>query len=193
MLAGSNPAARTRQSQSPRSPYRGAGRLFFRTRFAGSTTFCRCLIMICGFSLSMPPRLPNCDMRFLPHQSPRLPSRFPAPLYRRVLFDPPCRSPIRFGGTRCRRFPPSVPFPIGWEGSAPAPLPASLSVQSASRLSPRLAFRRAAWCLRSFVQMDREDACFPRTYPFSPSLSSQHVIHLIDIHAGVVERQTRQI
>lgn len=124
MLAGSNPAARTSQSQSPRSPYRGAGRLFC-TRFAGSMAFRRCPIMTSCFSFPIPSRLSNCDM-LLSSLSPRLPSRFPAPPYRRVLFDPPCRSPIRFGGTRCRRLSHYVvPFPIGGKVRLPprSPLP----------------------------------------------------------------------
>lgn len=45
--------------------------------------------------------------------------------------------------------PPSSPHSLSDRrgGSSPAPLPASLTVQSASRLPPRLAFRRAARCL----------------------------------------------
>ena len=117
MLAGSNPAARTRQSQSPRSPYRGAGRLFC-TRFAGSMTSRRHQIMICGSSLSMPSFLFNRLITICgspPHQSPRLPYRFSVPPHRIALFDPPCRTTIRLGGTRCRCPPSRVSFPIGGE------------------------------------------------------------------------------
>lgn len=123
MLAGSNPAARTRQFQSPRFPYRGAGRLFFRTRFAGSMAFRQCQIMTSGSSLPIPPRLSNRDIRLLHYQSPRRPYRFPAPPHRRTLFDSPCHVSIQPDGTRCRRIPHYVvPFPIGGKTrSRPAP------------------------------------------------------------------------
>lgn len=119
----------------------------------------------------------NCDMRFLPHQSPLLSYRFLAPSHRRTLCDSPCRAPIRLDWTQCHRLHPRVPFPIGGESQLTLLAPLPLSVQSASRLPPRLAFRRAARCLRSFVQMSWEDACFSRTYPFSTSIPPRHVIH----------------
>lgn len=189
MLAGSNPAARTRQFQSPRFPYRGAGRLFFRTRFAGSTTFCRCLIMICGFLLPMPLRLSNCDMRFLPHQSPRRSSRFPAPPYRRVLFDPPCRSPIRFGGTRCRRLPHYVvPFPIGGKVRLPLRSPFSIRPIGFSPFSsPRFPPDGSVSFLFAFLY-GRRGGCifFVCIFVFSVDFAAA-CDTLIDIHAGVVE------
>lgn len=63
MLAGSNPAARTSQSQSPRSPYRGAGRLFsYSVRwldgFPPTPNH-----EICGSPISDHSRLFNCDMQ----------------------------------------------------------------------------------------------------------------------------------
>lgn len=60
-----------------------------------------------------------------------------------------------------------------------------LASLSARRLgvSPTIRFPiRAAGRIRVF-----------RAYIFFPSISPGHVIHLIGIHAGVVERQTRQI
>lgn len=193
MLAGSNPAARTRQSQSPRSPYRGAGRLF-SIWFAGLTTFCRCF-MICSSSLSTLPAYPIAICGSPPHQSPRLPYRFSVPPHRIALFDPPCRTTIRFSGTR--RPPPFSPRSLsdGRGGSVPPPLHASLSVQSASRLPPRLAFRWAARCLcLSALLYGRRGECvfFARISVF-PVDSATVCDTLIDIHAGVVERQTRQI
>lgn len=126
MLAGSNPAARTSQFQSPRSPYRGAGR-FFRTRFAGSVTFRRCPIMICGSSLPMPPRLFNHGIRF---------SSF---------FMPPrlSNSDMRFSLSHI--FPPLVPFSraAASDGSirfsAPCPL-FGLAGRDVTALSPRVPF-----------------------------------------------------
>lgn len=144
MHAGSNPAARTSQSQSPRSPYRGAGRLFC-TRFAGSMAFRQCQIMTSGSSLPIPPRLSNRDIRLLHYQSPRRPYRFPAPPHRRTLFDSSCHVSIQPDGTRCRRIPHCVvPFPMVRGGVGSSFSPRFLSVQSASRLPLRLAFRRAA-------------------------------------------------
>lgn len=141
MLAGSNPAARTRQFQSPRSPYRGAGRLFC-TRFAGSMAFRQCQIMTSGSSLPIPPRLSNRDIRLLHYQSPRRPYRFPAPPHRRILFDSPCHVSIQPDGTRCRRIPHYVvPFPIGGKTrSRPAPRfpirPIGFSPPSSPRFPP---------------------------------------------------------
>lgn len=111
MLAGSNPAARTSQSQSPRSPYRGAGRLFC-TRFAGSMASRRHQIMICGSPLSMPSFLFNRLITICgspPHQSSRLPYCFPASQHRRTLFDPPFRASIRLDETRIAAFLPAFP------------------------------------------------------------------------------------
>lgn len=172
MLAGSNPAARTRQFQSPRFPYRGAGRLFC-TRFASSMTFRRYPIMTSGSSLPMPPRLSNCDMRFPHYQSPSCPYRFPASPHRRVLCDPPCRSP--YLAWRDVIPPLSSPRSLfdGRGGLAHAPLPASLSAQSASRLHPRLASRRTARCLPYYsipYTTGGEDVYFSGAYPFSPSI-----------------------
>lgn len=113
MLAGSNPAARTSQSQSSRSPYRGAGRLFC-TRFAGSIASHR-HSMICGSLLPISFRLFNHDMRlsfpYLPASRIVFPRRRIGYLYsiRRVA------PPIRLGRTRYHRLPPSVPFPIDGE------------------------------------------------------------------------------
>ena len=70
MHVGSNPTARTSQFQSPRSPYRRAGRLF-SIRFADSIASCWCpiicvfpfpcllayLITICGFPSHISPLL----------------------------------------------------------------------------------------------------------------------------------------
>lgn len=141
MHAGSNPAARTRQSQSSRSPYRGAGRLF-RTRFAGSTTFCRCF-MICGSLLSIPFRLSNLNMRFPPsHISPP-----PVPFSRTAASEESMRStvPLFYSVWRdAMPLPPRVLFPMGGEARSPLSLHAFLSAQSASRLPPRFAFRRTA-------------------------------------------------
>lgn len=141
MHAGSNPAARTSQSQSPRFPYRGAGRLFC-TRFAGSMAFRQCQIMTSGSSLPIPPRLSNRDIRLLHYQSPRRPYRFPAPPHRRILFDSPCHVSIQPDGTRCRRIPHYVvPFPIGGKTrSRPAPRfpirPIGFSLPSSPRFPP---------------------------------------------------------
>lgn len=111
MHAGSNPAARTSQSQSPRSPYRGAGRLFsYPVR-----------------RLDDFPPAPNHDMRlFASHTSPPIQLRYAAffpisplpvplsaPTHRIALFDSPFRAAIRLGLTRCRRLPPRVSFPMG--------------------------------------------------------------------------------
>lgn len=152
-------------------------------------------IMIFSSSLPIPLRLSNRDMRLPPHQSPRLPYRFSVPPHRIALFNPPCQSPIRLGGARCRRLPPRVSFPMDEEARSRPPLHASLSVQSASRLPPRLAFRWAARCLcLSALLYGRRGECvfFARISVF-PVDSATVCDTLIDIHAGVVERQTRQI
>lgn len=194
MLAGSNPAARTSQSQSPRSPYRGAGRLF-RTRFAGSMTSRRHQIMICGSLLPIPPRLSN---RYIPppYQSPRLPYRFSRasasenPI--RFAVPPP---PIRLGGTRYHRLPPSVPFPIDGEDRSRFSLrfpirPIGFSPSS----SPRFPQCSSVSPLLSAFLYERRGGCvfFARMSVF-PVDSVAICDTLIDIHAGVVERQTRQI
>ena len=127
MHVGSNPTARTSQSQSPRSPYRGAGRLFC-TRFAGSMTSRRHQIMICGSLLPIPPRLSN---RYIPHpyQSPRLPYRFSR--------ASASENPIRFAVPRpysawrdatlpsfCSRYAPRFPIrPIGFSPSSSSRFP----------------------------------------------------------------------
>lgn len=193
MLAGSNPAARTSQSQSPRSPYRGAGRLFC-TRFAGSMAFRRCPIMTSCFSFPIPSRLSNCDM-LLSSLSPRLPSRFPAPPYRRVLFDPPCRSPIRFGGTRCRRLPHYVvPFPIGGKVRLPLRSPFSIRPIGFSPFSsPRFPPDGSVSFLFAFLYDRRGGSVFFVCIFVFPVDFAAACDTLIDIHAGVVEWQTRQI
>lgn len=145
--------------------------------------------MRCGSPLFVPSRLSNRDIPS--YQSSRHSYRFPAPSYRIALFDSPCRSPIRFGGTRRPRLSPRVPFTIGGENLSPAwlsfdsrsalaMLPASLFVQSASHSPPRFAFRRAARCLPYYplpYTTGGEDAYFSHTYSFSSSISTRHVIH----------------
>ena len=120
MHVGSNPTARTSQSQSPRSPYRGAGRLFlYQVRRLDNFLS---VPMICGSSSPIPPRLSNRDIRLPPHQSPCLPYCFPSPTPRIVLFDSPCRTPIRLGGKqRPSRLPPCIPFSIGGEARPRSP------------------------------------------------------------------------
>lgn len=204
MHVGSNPTARTSQSQSPRSPYRGAGRLFC-TRFAGSMASRRHQIM--RYAVLPFPCLPVYPIAIYPAINlPAFRTVFPAPPHRRTLFDSPCRAPIRLGGTRRPRLSPRVPFTIGGENLSPAwlsfdsrsalaMLPASLFVQSASRLPPRFAFRRTTRrLLLSAYLYGRRGGCvfFARMSVF-PVDSVAICDTLIDIHAGVVERQTRQI
>ena len=78
--------------------------------------------VICGSSLPIPFRLFNHDMRLPPpHQSPRLPYRFSVPPHRIALFDPPCRTTIRFSGTR--RPPPFSSRSLhDWRGDKRLPL-----------------------------------------------------------------------
>lgn len=148
---------------------------FFRTRFAGSMASRRHQIMRCGSPLSAPSSLSNRDIPS--YQSPRLPYRFS----RAAASENPIRFavPRPYSAWRDATPPSFSPRSLhDWrQGSASAPLPAFLSVQSASRLPPRLAFRQTARCLRSFVQMSVDDTCFSRAYPFSPSISPRHVIH----------------
>lgn len=190
MLAGSNPAARTRQSQSPRSPYRGAGRLFC-TRFAGSMAFRQCQIMTSGSSLPISPRLSNRDIRLLHYQSPRRPYRFLAPPHRRTLCDPSCSSSIRFGGTRCRFLPA---------------FPSRLTGRLSSRFSPRFPICLIGFSPSSSPRFPPDGSVSPLFRAdelggcvFFAHISVFHVDSasacdtLSDIHAGVVERQTRQI
>lgn len=76
-------------------------------------------------------------------------------------------------------FLPAFPFRLTGR-IGPASLSASLSVQSASRLPPRFAFRQTARCLPYYpfsYTAGGEDACFSRVCPFSPSISLRHVIH----------------
>ena len=156
MLAGSNPAARTSQSQSPRSPYRGAGRLFC-TRFAGSMTSRRHQIMICGSLLPIPPRLSN---RYIPPPITLPASRTAFPrrrigglyLIRRAAtlsglagrdataFLPafPSRLAARLGF----RSPPRFPIrPIGFSSSSSPRFPLGGSVSHPIRFSIRSAGR----------------------------------------------------
>ena len=134
--------------------------------------------MRCGSPLSVPSRLSNRDIPS--YQSPRLPYRFSRAAA--------SENPIRFAVPRPYSAwrdatPPSFSprSPHDWRGgSAPAPLPAPLSVQSASRLSPRLAFRSAARCLPYYplsYTAGGANVCFSRTYSFSSSISTRHVIH----------------
>ena len=168
MHVGSNPTARTSQSQSPRSPCRGAGRLFLYS-----------VRRLDSFPLALH------DMRFSPsHISPPIHSRYTPPHYKSL------RLPYRFSRAAASedsiRFAvphlysvwrdvilsPSSPRSLtdGRGDSVIAPLPAPLSVQSASRFPPRLAFRQAARCLPYYplpYTTSGEDTCFSRTYPFS--------------------------
>lgn len=193
MLAGSNPAARTSQSQSPRSPYRGAGRLFSYS-----------VRQLDGFSLT-----PNHEMRFSSFRAfPPIQSRYTqlsisppfVPFSRAAASEDSMRSivPLPYSVWRDATSPLASPRPLsdGRGGSAHAPLHASLSVQSASRLPPRLAFRRAARCLPyyqlSYTAGGEGGVFFARISVF-PVDSAAVCDTLIDIHAGVVERQTRQI
>lgn len=196
MLAGSNPAARTRQSQSPRSPYRGAGRLFC-TRFAGSMTSRRHQIMICGSSLPIPPCLFNRLIAICGSTSHISPP--PVSFSRAAASD----SSIRFAVShpysvwRDATSSPSSPFsfPIGGESQLPLLSPLSyppnrllaflLASLSAGRLgvSPTICFPiRSAGRMRIF-----------RAHIFFHVDSASACDTLSDIHAGVVERQTRQI
>ena len=151
---------------------------FFRTRFAGSITLRRCqgyaglsclylsayLITICGspFHISLPPVL------FSLADASDSPIRFavshPYSAWLDVIPSPSSPRSLTDGRGRL--------------GSVP--LPASLSVQSASRLPPRLAFRSAARCLPYYplsYTSGGEDACFSRVCPFSPSIPLRYVIH----------------
>lgn len=148
MHVGSNPTARTSQSQSPRSPYRGAGRLFC-TRFAGSMTSRRHQIMICGSLLPIPPRLSN---RYIPHpyQSPRLPYRFSR--------ASASENPIRFAVPR--------PYSAWRDATLPSFSPRSLHDWRGEFVS-RLALVRLSFCSRYAPR-------FPiRPIGFSPSSSSR--------------------
>lgn len=151
---------------------------FFRTRFVGSMASCRRQIMICGSLLSS--CLPDCPIAIcgsLLSQSPRLPYRSP---YRCLgEFYSIRRTALLFGlaGSDFIALPSCISFPMGGENSTLAHLLAPLSAQSASRIPPRLAFRRAARCLRSSVQMSGEYAYFSRVYPFLTSIPLLHVIH----------------
>lgn len=194
MLAGSNPAARTSQSQSPRSPYRGAGRLFsypvrrfdgflptsnYDMRFAGSTTLRQRSNIICGSSIPMPHRLSNRDTWLSP--SPIFP-----PLVPFSLVDA-SDSPIRF----------AVPNPYSvWRDAMPPP--SSLHSLSDGRggavtaLPPRFPIRPIGFSPSSSIRFPSNGsasppirlsirtagrACFSRTYPFSMSIPPRHVIH----------------
>ena len=205
MHVGSNPTARTSQSQSPRSPYRGAGRLFC-TRFAGSIASHR-HSMICGSLLPISFRLFNHDMRLSFPYLPRLPYCFPSPTPRIVLFDPPYRFTVRLGGTRrprlssprslsdgrgefvsrlalvrlsfCSRYAPRFPIrPIGFSPSSSPRFPPDGSWSP--RLSASLYDRRGECVFFAYL--------FVFIVDFDTSCDT-----LFDIHAGVVERQTRQI
>lgn len=125
MHVGSNPTARTSQSQSFRSPYRGAGRLFC-TRFASLMASCWCP-MICCSPLSMPFCLFNrviaiCGsiLPILPAARTVFPRRRIVGLYsiRRVM------SLFNLTGRDAAAFL-TASFPFRWcgEGSAPASLP----------------------------------------------------------------------
>ena len=169
MLAGSNPAARTRQSQSPRFPYRGAGRLFC-TRFAGSMASRRNQIMICGSSLPIHPRLSNRNIPPLSISSP------PVPFSRTAVSDSSIRFSVAYLYSTWRNAmsPFTFPFffPIGVESQltllSPLPYPSNrllaslLASRSVGRLgvSPTISFPiRQAGRMRIF-----------RAYPFSPSI-----------------------
>ena len=192
MHVGSNPTARTSQFQSPRSPYRGAGRLF-RIWFTGSMAFRR-RFMICDSPLSMlPDSIAICG--FHPHIPPPA-DRTVSP--RRCLGRSyPIRRSVPLSGLAGRditAFLPAFPFRWAGRGAYPAPLPASLFAPSASRLTPRHAFRWAARCfsLRFPIRQAGRMRVFRARIRF-PVDSAAIYATLIDIHAGVVERQTRQI
>lgn len=141
MLAGSNPAARTSQSQSPRSPYRGAGRLFFYP-VRRLDDFLP-LLHDMRFFPFYASRLSNCDMRFSSPISPP-----PVSSFRTAASENPIRFAVPHTYAVWRDVIPSPSSPRsltdGRGDSVIAPLPAALSVQSASRFPPCLAFRRAA-------------------------------------------------
>ena len=85
-------------------------------RFDGFTPAPNHNMRFSPFHAFLPIQSLNHDMRLPPpHQSPRLPYRFSVPPHRIALFDPPCRTTIRLGGTRCRCPPSRVSFPIGGE------------------------------------------------------------------------------
>lgn len=150
--------------------------------------------MRCGFPLSVPSRLSNRDIPS--YQSPRLPYRFS----RAAASENPIRFavPRPYSAWRDATPPSFSPRSLhdGRGRLGPAPLHASLSVQSASRLPPRLAFRRAVRCLPyyqlSYTAGGEGGVFFAHISVFHVD-SSSSCDTLSDIHAGVVERQTRQI
>ena len=180
MLAGSNPAARTRQSQSPRSPYRGAGRLFC-TRFAGSMTSRRHQIMICGSSLPIPPCLFNRLIAICGSTSHISPP--PVSFSRAAASD----SSIRFAVShpysvwRDATSSPSSPFsfPIGGESQLPLLSPLSYPPNRllAFLLASLSAGRLGVFAYPLYSTVGGANACFSRAYPFSPSIPPRYVIH----------------
>ena len=78
-------------------------------------------------------------------------------------------------------FLPAFPSRLAGRRGHRSPLSAFLSVQSASRLPPRFAFRQTARGLPDYplsYTSGGEDVCFfSRTYSFSSSISTRHVIH----------------
>lgn len=195
MLAGSNPAARTSQSQSPRSPYRGAGRLFsYSVRwldgFPPTPNH-----EICGSPISDHSRLFNCDMQLSYIIFPPL-----VPFSLVDASDSSIRfavSPPLFGlaGRNAAAFLPAFFFPIGGEARfRPAPRFPIRPIGFSPPSSPRVPSGGSVSPLLSAFLYERRGGCvfFARMSVF-PVDSVAICDTLIDIHAGVVERQTRQI
>lgn len=193
MHVGSNPTARTSQSQSPRSPYRGAGRLFSYPvrRLDGFLPAPNHDMRFSSFF--MPPRLPNSDMRFpsFTISPPSVP--FPVPMPRRVLFDSPHRAPIRLGGKRLYR-PSFLHFLSDGRGELDARSSPRSSVSPIGFSHPASPRFPPGGSVSPLFRADERGVCV-----FFARVSVSHVDSvatcntLIDIHAGVVERQTRQI
>lgn len=164
-------------------------------RFDGFTPAPNHNMRFSPFHAFLPIQSLNHDMRLPP--SPISPSS--VPFFRAAASDSPIRSAVSYYYSAWRDAMPLPSFPRFLSdrrgGSAPLLYPLLypsnrllaflLASLSARRLgvSPTIRFPiRAAGRIRVF-----------RAYIFFTSISPGHVIHLIGIHAGVVERQTRQI